>query len=277
MAPEGVGEEEHRVGDRLGMVYLEVLHSLAHGDGVGEEVATVGIVVTVGRDIEGGDVIHRMGRGGIGGDIALHDLAVFVISGCDGGSGSVGTCGMEIFTVSELCELGTIEEGEEVLVEERLARHVDVNGGVVGGELARPVGDIALAIVLDNLDGALGDHGRAHGIGDESAEVVDGDGASHWVVSLAEQLFALAGDGNGSALATYLEGEGVERTGEQWRRWLVGNCNHINVSLKRCKDRKEGEKIKIPDCHHDNQVSTHGADHALLSLRLHSETVLCCK
>jgi hypothetical protein len=27
---------------------------------------------------------------------------------------------------------------------------------------------------------------------------------------------------------------------------LVDNCNHISVSLKQCKDRMIGEKIKIP-------------------------------
>ena len=128
-------------------------------------------------------------------------------------------------------ELVAIEQGEEESVEERLAAHVDIHGGIVGSKLAHPAVRVAVARMLGNLDGAVGHHGLAHVVGYERAQVVYGHLARYGVVVFAEHLFIATGDGDDGILAAYLEGEGVEFAGEDGRNGFVGNCNHISVSL----------------------------------------------
>ena len=247
LAAERVREEQHRVCHGLRVVYPELLLSLAHAHGIGKETALALIVESVGRHIEGGYTlvgmdghVFRSEGGGVHGVIAVEIL------GYHDGDGAVCACCMQVFTMPQAGEFVAVEQGEEESVEERLAAHVDIHGGIVGSKLARPAVRVAVARMLGDFDGAVGHHGLAHVVGYERAQVVYGHLARNGVVVFAEHLFIATGDGDDGILAAYLEGEGVELAGEDGRNGLVDNCNHISVSLKQCKDRMIGEKIKIP-------------------------------
>ena len=248
LAAERVGEEQHRVGHSPGMVYLVFLHSPAHGHGIGEEAALGFIVVSVGRNIKGGDAVHGMGRGGrcIDGCGADGARLPVEVAGNHLRRGTLLACCMQVFPMAQLCKLGAVEQGEEEGIQECLAAHVHVNGGIIYAELLAPGIYVLVSRMFRDADLAGGSHGSSGCIGYEGTEVVDGDVARYRVVGLAEQFFSVARDGDGGILAAYLEREGVEGAGKYRRAGLMDNCNHIFASLNWCKDRMGRGNIKIP-------------------------------
>ena len=217
------------------MVYLEFLRALACGHGIGEKITFFFVVIPVRRNVERSDAVYRAHWCAVREGVGVDRLCVALeVSGHDGGACAVGTCGMQVFSMTETGQLRAIQQIHKELVEERSCRHVYIHGGIVCRNVAaRPRISGRVAQIFGDGHGECSDHGRANYIGYECTEVIDGNLAGDWVVSLAEQFFSCTSDDDIGTLAADAKREGVECAGEDRGGYSIG-VDHI-LSFFRAK------------------------------------------